>query len=94
MHPGWLDSLIEHTPETEDYGISNFVYESRSPFHPQRLFDRFEREWPGVIRSKGIFWLATRPRMAGFWSRAGLVSRHQSVRGAVLDAGAGGILAA
>ena len=76
-HPGWLDSLIEHTPETEEYGISNFVYESRTPFHPQRLFDLFEREWPGVIRSKGIFWLATRPRMAGFWSRAGLVSRHQ-----------------
>jgi len=76
-HPGWLDSLIEHTPETEEYGISNFVYESRTPFHPQRLFDLFQREWPGVIRSKGIFWLATRPRMAGFWSRAGAVSRHQ-----------------
>ncbi|MCU0794488.1 MAG: GTP-binding protein [Akkermansiaceae bacterium] len=43
-HPGWLDSLIEHTPETEEYGISNFVYESRIPFHPQRLFDLFQQE--------------------------------------------------
>lgn len=75
--PGWLDSLIEHTPESEEYGISNFVYERRVPFHPQRFYEVLQREWPGVIRSKGVFWLATRLKMAGFWSQAGGMARHQ-----------------
>jgi len=75
--PGWLDSLIEYTPETEEYGISNFVYERRIPFHPERLYDVFELEWPGVIRSKGLFWLATRLQMAGYWSQAGAMCRNQ-----------------
>lgn len=76
-HEGWLDSLVEHTPETEEYGIANFVYERRIPFHPQRFYDCLNREWPGVIRSKGVFWLATRLKFAGFWSQAGAVARHQ-----------------
>ena len=52
---GWLDSLIEHTPETEEYGIASFVYERRIPFHPQRFFDCIQSNWSGVIRSKGVF---------------------------------------
>jgi len=75
--PGWLDSLIEYTPETEEYGISSFVYERRIPFHPERLYRVFELEWPGVIRSKGLFWLATRLQMAGYWSQAGAMCRNQ-----------------
>ncbi len=74
---GWLDSLVEHTPETEEYGISNFVYERRIPFHPRRLHDVFSREWPGVIRSKGVFWLATRLQMAGYWSQAGAMCQSR-----------------
>jgi G3E family GTPase len=74
---GWLDSLVEHTPETLEYGIGNFVYERRIPFHPQRLHDCLNKDWPGVIRSKGVFWLATRLKLAGFWSQAGAVSRHE-----------------
>lgn len=77
QHDGWLDSLVEHTPETEEYGISNFVYRSRIPFHPERLFELFQKEWPGVIRSKGIFWLATRLKYAGYWSQAGAIGKHQ-----------------
>ena len=75
--PGWLDSLAGHTPETEEYGISNFVYERRVPFHPARLHEVMAREWPGVIRSKGLFWLATRLQMAGYWSQAGAMCRSQ-----------------
>jgi G3E family GTPase len=74
--PGWLDSLIHHTPETEEYGISNFVYQRRRPFHPARFHKLLETEWPGVIRSKGLFWLATRPDFAGFWSQAGAIAKN------------------
>lgn len=74
---GWLDSLIEYTPETEEYGISNFVYERRIPFHPERLNKAFSQEWPGVIRSKGLFWLATRLEMAGYWSQAGAMRQNE-----------------
>jgi len=75
--PGWLDSLVEHTPETEEYGIGNFIYERRRPFHPQRFYRLLNTEWPRVIRSKGLFWLASRPDQAGFWSQAGAIARNQ-----------------
>jgi G3E family GTPase len=75
--PGWLQELRgAHTPETEEYGIRSFVYRSRRPFHPQRFFDLVESEWPGVVRSKGFFWLASHPTLAGSWSQAGAVARH------------------
>ena len=75
--PGWLQELRGmHIPETEEYGIRNFVYRARRPFHPQRFHDLIQSEWPGVIRSKGFFWLASHPMMAGSWSQAGAVARH------------------
>lgn len=75
--PGWLKELRgEHTPETEQYGINNFVYRARRPFHPKRFFDFINSEWRGVIRSKGFFWLASNPEFAGSWSQAGAMARH------------------
>ena len=76
--PGWLAELRgEHVPETEEYGITSFVYRARRPFHPERFHDWINQEWPGVVRSKGYFWLASRPTMVGSWSQAGAVVRHE-----------------
>jgi G3E family GTPase len=75
--PGWLKELRgEHTPETEEYGITHFVYRARRPFHPERFWQLITSNWPGVVRSKGFFWLASRPTYVGSWSQAGGVCRH------------------
>ncbi len=71
--PGWAQALNgEHVPESEEFGITNFVYRSRWPFHPGRLFDLLtDSAWDGVLRSKGFFWVATRPDVQAIWHHAG-----------------------
>ncbi|WP_421947614.1 GTP-binding protein [Phaeodactylibacter xiamenensis] len=70
---GWIKELYEeHTPETEEYGISSFVFRERRPFHPERFWQYLNRDWPAtVVRSKGLFWIASRPDDAMNWSQAG-----------------------
>ncbi|GHC67944.1 GTP-binding protein [Limoniibacter endophyticus] len=79
-HPLWAKELYgfaDHVPETEEYGVRSFVYRARAPFDP-RLFKAFlDREWPGVLRAKGFFWLATRPNHVGEISQAGAQVRTQ-----------------
>ena len=77
--PGWLKEMRgEHVPETEEYGISSFSYVARRPFHPEKFhqFVHGTEQYGKLIRSKGYFWLATRPEFAGQWSQAGGIARY------------------
>ena len=77
--PGWLKEMRgEHVPETEEYGIGSFSYEARRPFHPEKFhqFLHSTDQYGKLIRSKGYFWLATRPEFAGQWSQAGGIARY------------------
>ena len=71
---GWMEQLSkeEHTPETEEYGIGSFVYRTKIPFDPIRFWDFVQNQFPNnIIRSKGLFWLASRPEQALVWGQAG-----------------------
>ncbi|CAD6540727.1 GTP-binding protein [Paraburkholderia metrosideri] len=85
--PGWLASLAHehehehdhghsHHGEADEFGIGNFIYRARRPFHPERLWALLHQEWKGVLRSKGFFWLATRNDIGGSLSQAGGACRH------------------
>jgi G3E family GTPase len=79
-NPLWfkeLNGFKDHVPETEEYGIRSFVYRARRPFDPMKLHRFINSPWPGVVRAKGFFWLATRPHYVGELSQAGPLVRTE-----------------
>ncbi|MBM0345938.1 GTP-binding protein [Staphylococcus pseudintermedius] len=73
---GWLQELeagghATHTPETEEYGISSFVYRRRLPFHAERFNAFLENMFESIVRAKGIAWLAQYNNVACLVSQAG-----------------------
>jgi len=84
-YAGWIQEIQNHEngkthqPETEEYGISSFVFRDKRPFHPERFWDYISEDWhAGIIRSKGLFWLASRPYEALNWSQSGGSLRAES----------------
>ncbi|SEB52120.1 GTPase, G3E family [Tenacibaculum sp. MAR_2009_124] len=74
QNAGWIEELNkeEHIPETEEYGIGSFVYRNQKPFDPRRFWEFINQKFPNsVIRSKGLFWIASRPDQALTWGQAG-----------------------
>jgi G3E family GTPase len=77
--PGWKRALDGQAfPNADELGISSLVYRERRPFHPQRLHAFFGEAWPGAVRSRGIFWLASRPEWVGEVSQAGAARRYRA----------------
>jgi G3E family GTPase len=82
QHPLWFKELYgfaDHTPETEEYGVKNFVYRARRPFDPAKFHQFLRETWAGVIRAKGHFWIATRPQWLGELSQAGAIVRTEGL---------------
>ncbi|MFM9281022.1 GTP-binding protein [Paenibacillus jiagnxiensis] len=73
MSAGWIQELNKesHTPETDEYGISSFVYRRRRPFHPERLADYLGELPAEVVRAKGQMWIAVEQDWAASFSQAG-----------------------
>ena len=77
--PGWLKEMRgDHTPETEEYGISSFTFVARRPFYPDKFYEFVHNtnKFGKLIRSKGYFWLGSRLEYAGQWSQAGGIARY------------------
>ena len=71
---GWIEELKkeEHTPETEEYGIYSFVNRTKKPLDPVRFWKYVQQGFPlSIIRSKGLFWLSSRPDQELIWGQAG-----------------------
>lgn len=76
-HPLWAKELYgfaDHVPETEEYGVTSYVYRARQPFIPEKILAVLNGDMPGVIRAKGHFWIATRPEWVAEFSLAGALS--------------------
>jgi G3E family GTPase len=71
----------QEVSEKDEYGMGSFVFRSRKPFHPDRFYEFMQENWPGVVRAKGFFWLASRPDFMCKFSQAGYMREYSLAGG-------------
>ncbi|MCQ4160706.1 GTP-binding protein [Roseomonas sp. GC11] len=77
---GWAQALAGgHLPESEEFGLSSFVWRARRPLDPERFQALTASDLPGVVRAKGFFWVASQPDDAFSWQLAGRIGRRERV---------------
>lgn len=77
--PGWVQELTgNHVPETLEYNISSFVFRAQRPFHPERMLLLQSSDSDGILRSKGIIWVASSPQQSLIWGQAGVSVRIEA----------------
>lgn len=57
--------------QPSDDGVTTVLWRSTRPLHPARLNDALEDIVDGVVRSRGVVWLANRPTQRVRWESAG-----------------------
>ncbi len=75
--PGWLKVMRhEKTSESDEYGIKSISFSSRTPFHPSRFYNLLHEDYPGLIRAKGYFWIASQPNIMAELSISGRIREY------------------
>lgn len=62
---------VRSTGAPADGGVWTLDLQSPNPMHPERLLDEVHRLGDGPLRSRGHFWLPSRPELACAWDGAG-----------------------
>jgi G3E family GTPase len=62
-------SLKPGAEEAATPDLASALYRVHRPFHPQRFWDWFNADHPGLLRVKGLIWLGSRNLLVGGVSR-------------------------
>jgi G3E family GTPase len=69
VFPGVEKARDRSSSGNENPALSSLLYRAYRPFHPEKFWDWFNAGHPGLLRVKGLVWLATRNLLVGGISR-------------------------
>jgi len=80
FQPGWV-KLIQRAPmpKLRSSHWTMGVFQATCPFHPERLWDFIESDWPGILRCKGYFWIASQPERCFSWEQTAGVRHFECI---------------